>query len=184
MKQATKSIKNCKILLVSLCLVLTAGFSLSAQANDDGAVSVRLGGGNHHQRGELAWESPSLWSHRFAGNGSRLDLVGEIGAAYWHATGSSSPSSLWQLSAIPMLRWTFANSVYLEAGVGPTLIHRTRFGGKRLSTAFQFGDHIGVGTYLSSTSRIGVRYSHFSNADIKRPNPGLNLVQLVYTYQY
>ena len=147
------------------------------------SVSVRAGAGDHYTRLELAWESPTMWTHRFEG-GSRLDLVGELGVAYWDANGSRSPGSVWQASAIPFLRWTWSDRFYLEAGVGATVFSRTQFAGKDISTAFQFGDHIGVGMHLTDRSRVSLRYSHFSNAGIKRPKPGLNVIQLNYSYQY
>lgn len=149
-----------------------------------GGVSVRAGYASHYSRAEIAWESPSLWTYRFAEGYGRLDLVAELGAAYWMAQGSRSPSRVWQFSAIPFLRWSWNERYYLEAGVGATVFSRTDFADKNLSTAFQFGDHIGVGAYLSDTSRIGLRFSHFSNAGIKEPNPGLNILQLLYTYRY
>lgn len=149
-----------------------------------GGISVRAGVGEHYQRIELAWESPSLWNYQFSGGYGRLDLVGELGVAHWKANGSRSPSNAWQFSAIPFLRWTLNERYYIEAGVGPTVFTKTRFADKDISTAFQFGDHIGVGAYLSDTSRLGLRFSHFSNASIKKPNPGLNILQLTYTYQY
>ena len=147
-------------------------------------VGLRLGVGEHYQRAELAWESPSLWTYRFEGNGSRLDLLGELGVAYWHANGSRHPDSVWQLSATPLLRWTWAERYYIEAGIGATVFSHSSFADKNLSTAFQFGDHIGIGMHLSQRSRLSLRYSHYSNAGIKHPNPGLNILQLNYSYRY
>ncbi|NLC34991.1 MAG: acyloxyacyl hydrolase [Alcaligenaceae bacterium] len=147
------------------------------------SIGLRLGIGDNYQRAEVAWESPSVWTHRFDG-GSRLDLVGELGVAYWHADGSRKPSSVWQLSATPFLRWTWADRYYIEAGIGATAFSRTTFANKTISTAFQFGDHIGVGMHVTDNSRLSLRYSHYSNAGIKRPNPGLNILQLNYSYQY
>jgi lipid A 3-O-deacylase len=83
-----------------------------------------------------------------------------------------------------MFRWWATDNFFVEAGVGATLFSRTTFANKNISTAFQFGDHIGAGFLLNKNNRIGVRISHFSNASIKRPNPGLDLVQLTYLYQY
>lgn len=147
------------------------------------SVGFRLGVGDHYQRAEVAWESPSVWNYRFDG-GSRLDLVGELGVAYWHADGSRSPGSAWQFSAIPFLRWTWSDRYYIEAGIGATAFSRTTFADKNISTAFQFGDHIGIGMHVTDNSRLSLRYSHFSNAGIKRPNPGLDILQLTYSYQY
>ncbi len=170
--------------IASLCAALLLGAPLCAQElYQDPSISVRAGVGDHYTRLELAWESPTLWTYRFEG-GSRLDLVGELGAAYWDANGSRSPGSVWQASATPFLRWTWADRYYLEAGIGATVFSSTRFAGKEMSTAFQFGDHFGVGMHLTERSRLTLRYSHYSNAGIKRPNPGLNLIQLNYSYQY
>src|SRR5690606_36732688 len=103
---------------------------------------------------------------------------------YWLAQGSRAPARAWQFSAIPLLRWSWNTRYYLEAGIGPTVFSRTDFADRHISTAFQFGDHIGAGVYLSHNSRLGLRFSHFSNGSIKDPNPGLNILQLMYTYQY
>src|SRR3546814_1842010 len=89
------------------------------------------------------------WTYKFSDGYGRLDLVAELGAAYWMAQGSRSPSRVWQFSATPFLRWSWNDRYYLEAGVGASVFSRTDFADKNLSTAFQFGDHIGVGAYLS-----------------------------------
>ena len=165
-------------------LLMLASTPLAAQElYQSSSIGLRLGVGEHYQRAELAWESPSFWTHRFEG-GSRLDLVGELGVAYWHADGSRSPVSAWQISATPFLRWTWSDRYYIEAGIGATAFSRTRFANKNISTAFQFGDHIGIGMHVSDNSRLSLRFSHYSNAGIKRPNPGLNILQLNYSYQY
>lgn len=164
-------------------LVLAASPAAAEDLYESPSLGLRLGAGEHYQLAELAWESPSVWTHRFDG-GSRLDLVGELGAAYWRADGSREPGNVWQFSAIPFLRWTWSDRYYLEAGIGATVFSRTTFADKTISTAFQFGDHIGVGMHVSKSSRLSLRYSHFSNAGIKRPNPGLDILQLTYSYQY
>src|SRR5690606_23255087 len=98
-----------------LAIVLAlASTPLAAQElYQSSSIGLRLGAGEHYQRAELAWESPALWTYRFEGNGSRLDLIGELGAAYWRADGSRRPDSVWQLSATPFLRWTWADRYYL-----------------------------------------------------------------------
>lgn len=108
----------------------------------------------------------------------------ELGASYWWADGSRSPGHVWQASAIPMFRWWTGERFYIEAGIGATVFSSTSFADKRIGSAFQFGDHIGLGFLLTPSNRIGLRYSHFSNAGIKEPNPGLDIVQLTYTYQF
>jgi lipid A 3-O-deacylase len=68
--------------------------------------------------------------------------------------------------------------VFLEGGIGATLISKNELGPRNLSTGFQFGDHIGLGYRLSPSSLVGWRYSHYSNASIKTPNQGLDIFQI------
>ncbi|WP_171962686.1 acyloxyacyl hydrolase [Bordetella trematum] len=166
-------------------LVLACGsVTAFAQQGDEGGVSLHYGIGNHYQRVTLNYETPSWWSHQFSNGWGRLDLSGEFGAAYWWANGSREPGHVWQANAIPMFRWWANDRFYIEAGIGATAFSHTSFADKRIGSAFQFGDHIGMGFLLTKNNRIGVRYSHFSNAGIKRPNPGLDVVQMTYTYQF
>lgn len=144
---------------------------------------LRVGYNSDYRKIALVYETPTWWSYQSHNGWGRLDLGAELGVSYWKAE-HRDPDSMWQLSAIPMLRWWPNETFYAEAGVGPTVLSRTRFAGKEFGSAFQFGDHVGLGMVINRAHRIGVRYSHFSNAGIKKPNPGLDVVQLTYTYQY
>ncbi|MDF3839322.1 acyloxyacyl hydrolase [Cupriavidus basilensis] len=149
-----------------------------------GAVSMHMGFGDGYKRATLSWESTPLWSYQFSGRGGRLDLTGELGVSYWWANKDRNPRNAWQLSAIPMLRYWATEKFYLEAGIGATVFSGSGFAGKNISTAYQFGDHVGAGYQITPSDRIGVRYSHFSNAGIKRPNPGLDIIQVTYTRKF
>jgi len=173
-----------RIVLISSVVAASFAPAAFAQQSPTGGVSLRAGVGEHFKRLELAWESPSLWNYQFSGDKGRLDLTAELGAAYWKADGSRTPSNVWQFSAIPMLRWTVQERYFIEAGVGPTVFTSTHFSNKNIGSAFQFGSQLGVGMYLSPQSRLGLRVAHVSNAGIKHPNPGMEWVQLTYSYQY
>lgn len=163
-----------------------AGFADPATARDDTHkpfFSLHLGAGKHYQRYTLNWETAPVWTHRFDG-GSRVDLSLEFGVSHWRASRGREPDSAWQASAIPLFRWWPNERFYVEGGIGPTLLSTTKLAGKRISSAYQFGDHLGAGFALTPSQRIGVRYSHFSNAGIKRPNPGLDVLQATYSLQF
>ena len=53
-----------------------------------------------------------------------------------------------------------------------------------MSTAFQFGNHIGVGYRFGAKGSydLGYRFQHLSNASIKRPNAGINFNQVRLQY--
>jgi len=60
------------------------------------------------------------------------------------------------------------------------LISNSSIGDTRMSTAFQFGSHIGFGYRFGVTNSfdIGYRFQHLSNAGIKHPNSGINFHQI------
>lgn len=77
-----------------------------------------------------------------------------------------------QVGIKPTLRAS-AGQWFIEAGIGANLIVPKY---ERFSTAFQFGDHVGIGY-----GPVMLRFEHFSNGSIKRPNPGENFLQLRYS---
>jgi hypothetical protein len=96
-------------------------------------------------------------------------------------------ASAWvtQLGITPVLRWTPNGSrLFLELGIGAnflTPIYRSR--DKRFSTTFNFGDHLAVGWRLAegnALQEIALRVQHYSNASIRRPNPGEDFLQIRY----
>ncbi len=46
----------------------------------------------------------------------------------------------------------------------------------KLSTAFQFGDHLGAGYVFNNGWELGMKLQHFSNGGIKKPNSGVNFI--------
>ncbi|HWK70250.1 MAG TPA: acyloxyacyl hydrolase [Burkholderiaceae bacterium] len=147
-----------------------------------GAWSLRLGYNSDYRKIGLMYETPTWWSSSPGALG-RLDLGAELGVSYWDAE-NGQPDSMWQFSATPMLRWWPTEVFYAEIGVGVTALTRTHFADRDLGSAFQFGNHVGAGVLINDAHRIGVRYSHFSNAGLKEPNQGLDLLQLTYTYRF
>lgn len=146
-------------------------------------VGLRFGYNEDYRKIALTYDTPVFWSYESASGWGRVDLGAELAVAYWRAA-HGEPDSMWQLSATPMLRWWPSDIFFVEAGVGATVLSKTHFADRDLSTAFQFGNHIGLGTVIDGRHRIGLRYSHFSNAGIKKPNPGLDLLTLTYTYRF
>jgi hypothetical protein len=110
----------------------------------------------------------------------------EASLSRWSSRGGypSDHGVLTQIEIIPVFRWRAdqgRSAWFWEGGVGATLTSSVyRNSGKRFSTSFNFGDHIGVGYSLGTarTSEVALRLEHFSNAGIKHPNPGQNFIQL------
>jgi hypothetical protein len=102
--------------------------------------------------------------------------LAEIG--YWNSDKDNRQNdNLWELGLTPVLRLAPKASggmrPYLEAGLGGHVLSDTRIGERKLSTAWQFGTHLGVGLDCGRL-RIGYRFQHLSNAGIKTPNDGID----------
>ena len=109
----------------------------------------------------------------------------EAAVNYWQNSNNAS-DDLAALTISPILAWQLtegARPLYLEAGIGGSYFEQTHLSNRRLSTQFQFEDRIGLSWQYSSSSdaRITLSYFHYSNADIKRPNDGLDFFTLSWT---
>ena len=108
---------------------------------------------------------------------------GEVGR--WHSDSENST----QVGLSPALRWKpngWSYGWFVEGGIGVNVIFpKYNTHSKEFSTTFNFGDHIAVGKRFGSDDQHewSLRFQHFSNARIKRPNPGENFLQFRYTHR-
>jgi hypothetical protein len=71
---------------------------------------------------------------------------------------------------------------YLEGGFGGYLLSKTvNNTDMRLPSSWQFGSHVGVGFRIGTSGTIGLALQHLSNAGIKQPNGGVDLLLVQYT---
>ncbi len=79
---------------------------------------------------------------------------------------------------------------YLELGLGLNVLSRNDLGSKDFSTRFQFGEYVGLGVAWGGSrggvgeTWLGARVTHYSNAGIDLPNPGLETFQLVLGHRF
>ncbi|WP_233874012.1 acyloxyacyl hydrolase [Paraburkholderia adhaesiva] len=136
----------------------------------------------------VVWDPGWQWWHI---GGFHFTVVGEGHVAYWHLTErAATQPQIWEFGFTPMFRiikdtgWI---RPYFEAGVGVRLLsHVELTPDRRLSSAFQFADAVGVGAQFGEHQnyQAGLRFQHLSNADIKTPNPGINFTQLYLQYNF
>ena len=50
-----------------------------------------------------------------------------------------------------------------------------------MPSAFEFGSHLGIGFALTKNQSIGIALQHLSNAGLKQPNGGIDLLLVQYT---
>jgi hypothetical protein len=124
--------------------------------------------------------------------GYRLPL--KESRSWWMPTHAQLGASVWQ---VPDIRGTTrrfdvnATSIwrnekpwgYWEAGFGGYLLSKTiNNQDTRMPSAFEFGSHLGVGLRLTRHHAVGMGFQHLSNAGIKQPNGGIDLLFVQYTF--
>ncbi len=75
-----------------------------------------------------------------------------------------------------------SRNIYVEFGIGISLLSDTQFAGKDVGSHYQFEDRLGLVMKLGKKQRdrLALRYFHYSNAGLSDPNPGLDFISLSY----
>ncbi len=171
-------------LLVSALLFSTSVFAV------DG-VSVEYGNGDATNMARVGanWKWDKQW---FTEGNWLVTGFWEASVGRWDGHSSAGDNqTITDLGITPVFRFQQKNpsgfAPYAEAAIGfhlitPTFINADR----KFSTAFQFGDHIGLGVRFGDRQQfdLGYRFQHLSNGSIKKPNQGINFNQIRFGYQF
>ncbi len=176
---------NKKILAAGVVLLLAQASSFAADTFlGADSVSGEFGTGNKSKLARLGlqYDWGTQW---FKSNGTHLGGYWDVTIADWHNTAyrgvQGATQNLVDIGLTPVFRFESDSKkgFYGEAAIGFHLMsHIYDNNGRPFSTAFQFGDHIGVGYVFDSGWDVSLKAQHFSNGGIKHPNPGANLAVL------
>ena len=119
-------------------------------------------------------------------NSPKINVISEISIGGWRGRGDyQRKENLVDLGVLSSLRYFPSGkeigSFFMEGGIGIHLLNRTQINeDRRFSTAFQFGEILGLGWKLGvqRDSEIGLRIQHISNGGIKKPNSGINFAEI------
>lgn len=112
-----------------------------------------------------------------------ISLQGHLEFAFGQTAPSPPDVSL---GLTPVLEWTIERNQWqamIETGLGGHYLSKTEHEGRQLSTHFQFGELLGVGTRYKNL-QLGLRYQHLSNGDTVVPNNGYNFYGAVIKLWY
>ena len=161
-------------------------FALPALAVDGIAVEAGREGSSQSVRVALQWQWQKRW---LPGNGRHIGGYWEVSAGQLSRDSRAGHNgNITDIGFTPVFRWQRDDlkGFYLEGGIGAHYLSHTPLGDKRLSTQFQFGDHVGFGYRFGAKGAldVGFRYQHISNGGIKKPNDGLNFQQIRVQYHF
>jgi hypothetical protein len=153
-------------------------------------VAFEAGGGQKVQiaRVALQWDWQKKW---WQSNGTHIGGYWDVNLSQWRGNQYRNvPGARQNITAIgitPVFRFQndSLKGFYGEAGIGANLLSELyNNDGHQLSTAFEFGDHIGVGYVFNNGMDLGLKLQHFSNGSIKQPNGGVNFAILRLGYKF
>jgi lipid A 3-O-deacylase len=175
-------------LLFALVLASITVAPAAAAEADAASLFVQAGGGDDAVRAVslgVAWGLP--WRARGGGLTTRL----EVFASDWRTPETDGGRrSLLQVGVVPTVRLRPAagrSPWFIDAGIGLSLLdgdlrtpHRT------FSTRLNFSDNLAVGRSFGAQGEqeLSLHLQHTSNAGIRKPNPGLDLVLLRYAHRF
>ncbi len=180
--------------LVGIAAAFAAAFATQgahAQALGGWVDSASFEVGSNPEQRMFRVAMQNDWQQRwFARNGYHLSGYWETNLALWRLNAYQNvPGRKKNIAVVgftPVLRYQSDSKLglYGEIGVGVNLLSTLyKNEDKELATAFQFGDHVGVG-YTTAKWDFGLKFQHYSNASIKRPNAGANWLIAKAAYRF
>ncbi|MGZ3181291.1 MAG: acyloxyacyl hydrolase [Telluria sp.] len=171
-----------KVLAAAAALCATQS-ALAADGYLDGtSIEVATGTKTQIARFGVQRGFESRW---FESNGTHLSGYWDFTVAAWRLNQyhniPGATSHLWDIGVTPVWRFESDNRKgwYGEGAIGAHwMSHLYNNNGHRLSTAYEFGDHIGLGYVFDNNMEVGFKIQHYSNGGIKHPNSGVNTVVL------
>ncbi|WP_345538210.1 acyloxyacyl hydrolase [Variovorax defluvii] len=180
------------VLLTTALLAL----SLSAQAVEDRKTTLYVDAGraphNNTATNSLTLGVILPWGSERRLWGTAVTSYADLFVSQWRAPSPdrTSHNNFTQLGAIALWRFRFdegASPWFAEAGIGITQMNEQyETPDRRFSTLFQFTEQLGIGRTFGARGEheISLRFQHFSNASIRKPNPGENFYRLRYAYRF
>lgn len=168
--------------------LIFAALHPAAHAVDSGSLELGRGNQTDLVRGSIQWKWGNRW---FRSNGTHIGGYWDFTFAHWHAKKhrniEGNKQNIVAVGITPVFRFQkdTLTGPYAEAGIGAHYLSDLYDNNDdRLSTRFQFGDHIGIGYVFQNKLDIGLKYQHFSNGGIKKPNSGVNFAMVRVSYPF
>lgn len=176
--------KIMRLHIPALVFALSAATMSPSYAVDIDSASVEFATGNKTKMVRLGLQSD--WDNKWlVSGGTHVSGYWDLTLAQWrgnrYANISGAHQDITDIGFTPVFRFEREDKkgFYAEAGIGIHLLSQNyNNNGRRLSTHFQFGDHIGLGYVFANKFDVGLKFQHFSNGSIKKPNNGVNFAVL------
>lgn len=169
-------------LLPALMLAIIGAGMVSAAHAGDLQLQLRHGQPHGIRHTAIAVETASVWERALGTWQARLTPAFEL--AQWSATAARGASSLGALAVLRLSPGEGAWRPFVEAGLGIAAFSNTQIGSRNIGSGFQFTEQLGAGLEWNGKFSLGWRYTHYSNAGLRKPNDGLDAHTLLIGYRF
>jgi len=179
--------------LLTCCVTLAAALAfampVAAQSESPLDLSVAAAAGSRHRvkkvELDLGWtRGEPLWQ----GQDWRLRLRHEFALGAWHVPDARNITEVGYSPVFRLERPEAGSVFFFEGSIGIRFLSHVQLAPLvTLSTHYQFADMLGAGLQWgqgAGAQTVGLRVQHQSNADIKKPNPGINFLMLYYRHAF
>ncbi len=156
-----------------------------------GFDSMALGGGVANQgievgrvavREAFSPQGMSLWRTGWSG-------FYELAVNRWHYEGrrDDPTTTINAVSFSPVFtlhRHAGSRNAYWEFGIGAALLTDDLIATRDLASQFLFEDRIGWGYRFNARHELSIKLMHYSNAGIRQPNDGVDMVLVHYIHPF
>jgi len=180
-----------------LAVFLLAQNSLASKPGDRwvDSLSVAVGGDEgSNNTGMFSLGMQNKWERTWFNEGAwYVGGYWDVSLAHLESDAAGSANDeLIEVGIAPVLRMqrdaalSSGYSPYAEFGLGAHLLSETHLGALDLSSSFQFSSQLGLGFGFGEQGRyeLGYRFQRLSNADIKKPNDGIDLHLVRFGYGF
>jgi lipid A 3-O-deacylase len=164
-----------------LCLIVAIGGILPNTYAQDQILTKTINIGIGHSRDDIEIQRLGLRKDinlLFCSDLGCLTGYYEASLSYWER-GNDKISGVAFSPVFVYYFGSISNSMhpYLDAGIGGAIISDTKIGNRNLSSNLHFENRIGFG--LRGTDYdVNFRYLHYSNAGLKQPNDGIDILMI------
>lgn len=129
------------------------------------------------------------WTLPWRSADGRFTGRGELFASRWRTPGlGGGHRDLVQVGVVPLVRWRADGSPwFIEGGIGLSWLDGDlRTPERSFSTRLNFSDNLGIGRSFGrqGEQEWSLRWQHTSNAGIRKPNPGQDLLLVRYAHAF
>ena len=115
-----------------------------------------------------------------------LNVYFETSVNFWEYGETNERDTNFVLAISPVVQYPLGlineQQIFVEFGIGFSILDDTNFAGKDVGGHFQFEDRLGLMTKFGTNNehQVALRYFHYSNGGLNSVNPGLDFISLSY----